>query len=343
MSNRIVGIAANLGNSRSNCHHLDLGVDASVEFVALEGKGNIPRWLRKSFFGSAKVDRLKQTASGAKYEPQMPLIESSWSDGRSDHSRREDGLRVAHSIRLKQSLHFKKAERDIFHRQFGIEAQLGREDVVVHARARGNLECPAKLFEAILVHGHAGSHLMSAKFFEMTGTLPQRVDERKPFDATATAFAKPAFIEPNQQRRPMMSAHHTGRDDSEHSMVPLTPACNDARMDGGIVVFFDPLLDFEDQVFFNALPGAILAIKAVRQLRRFADVVAEQKAERFERGAETARSIDAWSETKPDIAAAKRRTHIGNCHQCRESWPPGACHPLETSVDQDSIFADQGN
>ena len=59
-------------------------------------------------------------------------------------------------------------------------------------------------------------------------------------------------------------------------MVPLTTPGNDACVAGSIVVFFDPLLDFQDQVSFHGLAGAILSIKAVRHLGRFANIVAEQ-------------------------------------------------------------------
>ena len=100
----------NESGGRANAHDLDLGINAPVEFVAFEGKGNIPWRAGQSFFCAPEVDGLDGPASGAKIEPQMPFLENSWGARRCYPASGEDGLGITHSVRLEQFLHIEQRE-----------------------------------------------------------------------------------------------------------------------------------------------------------------------------------------------------------------------------------------
>ena len=127
--------------------------------------------------------------------------------------------------------------------------------------------------------------------------------------------------------------------------IPSTPWCHspasgdDARVAPGVVVFLDPLLDLLDQLSFDALSGAILPIQAFRHLCGFADIVAQEKPEGLQRGAQASRGVDARAEPKPDVASTEGWSNIRNCHQGDKSGPPGSRHLLKTTMHKDAILA----
>ena len=115
--------------------------------------------------------------------------------------------------------------------------------------------------EILLAKTEPCRHFVPAKFFQKPFATLQRLHHRKTIDAPPAAFARPARIESNHNRWPMVFSRETRSDDSEHARMPASCSnhnrsvplrfkrCRDLLIGGGA--------DFP----FHCLPLAILRIE----------------------------------------------------------------------------------
>ena len=88
----------------------------------------------------------------------------------------------------------------------------------------------------------------------------------------------------------------------------------------------------------STLSFRVLTVQAFGKLLRFGKVIGQEQPKRLEGCTETSGGIDAGCQTKADVAAADRRTHIRDRHQCGQARPACLGELLKPAMDEDAVL-----
>ena len=109
----------------------------------------------------------------------------------------------------------------------------------------------------------------------------QRFHQIKTFDAAAASLSDTGFLKSDHNRRPMIFAGNSRRDNSDHARMPATSAHDNRRISHRIKFTGDLLFRGKEDLFFNFLSLAILVVEKISERRSFAFILCKKKLQRF--------------------------------------------------------------
>ena len=148
---------------------------------------------------------------------------------------------------------------------------------------------------------------MTAEGVEQSRAAAERLNEGKPLDAPSASLAGSRVIESNDERRPMPASGNTGGNDSNDTLMPVTPARDDCGVTGGVEVGLDLFLGLQGDIPFHCLPLAILEIESGRDPKCLVHFVCEKEGEGLRGAGKASRGIDPWSQLEPHVGRIEWR------------------------------------
>src|SRR5262249_21422539 len=167
----------------------------------------------------------------------------------------------------------------------------------------------------------AGRGAVPAPAQQVIRARRERAVEIERADRAARSLPRLLLPAGDQHDRPVVALDETGRDDSDHALVPVgvgerVPVTPPPRL--------GPLLDLlrrrpENAILYR-LPLPVHLLEALRQPLRLGEVVGQEELERFARMAEPAGGVDPRCEPEADRALVDDRgIDVRDLHQRAQS------------------------